>query len=675
MRTLRSKKLRKALFDRHDGKCAICGGDLREKWHADHVVPWSTTKRTNLFEMQPTCVACNLKKGRNVADRRNQAEATQRATDIARGAIDENRTIADSTPGSGKSRIATNYARVMLNHGIVRHVIWGCPRKALIEQSHETWLKERLPAKALTTVHYQNLASEMPVLLQRCKHEPTLFIADELQYLHDYDPGNGTWDKNSQALFDASAQYLGMSGTLFSSRSGELLGVKYRTGEEMSRLYDGDYRSNHKYPEADIRYDLRDALSDGAVIPFEISASLVDFRTSDTSESIGLYTPESDDYKRNLLEILERESTWKPIVDMAVSQWKEYRRTHYKSVAIFVVATQKQAREVARHLRSCHRVECTMAISDEDNAYDQIEALKSKKFDSLPRALVTVAMAAVGLDIPSATHMVYLSNYRFWGFMLQAWARVSRVCYDSGLSPNQQLGYIYTVKDPRMDKFVDWIKSQTPKGFGTTEGPPPPRPEQEDDRAFIEETSCIGNEFDSSDLTPAISGDRAKRVRDLVLVAPMLGALPKPMVEQLAEAIDVSRLQTATIEKPSLDLVKGTAAHKRKAMRKAVDVLVKAIAARTSSEQSHVRNDLQQGCSITEFNEEGLVSLICRAASLLLRHDPQVESVSIRYDVKPDWDDSTKASKQSLNRDFAATISDIFSQLGIPLTCRERRRG
>lgn len=62
-RTLRSKKLRAVLYRFANGKCQICGKQLGEDWHADHVVPWSVTKRTNVHEMQALCVHCNVVKG------------------------------------------------------------------------------------------------------------------------------------------------------------------------------------------------------------------------------------------------------------------------------------------------------------------------------------------------------------------------------------------------------------------------------------------------------------------------------------------------------------------------------------------------------------------------------------------------------------------------------------
>jgi hypothetical protein len=62
-RFLTSPKLRNALYDAAGGKCQICGTELLDGWHADHIRPWVKTRRTNIFEMQALCGPCNLRKG------------------------------------------------------------------------------------------------------------------------------------------------------------------------------------------------------------------------------------------------------------------------------------------------------------------------------------------------------------------------------------------------------------------------------------------------------------------------------------------------------------------------------------------------------------------------------------------------------------------------------------
>ena len=61
-RFLRSKRLRAALWYATDGKCQICGCDLPDRWHADHIERWAETQRTNVHEMQALCPQCHINK-------------------------------------------------------------------------------------------------------------------------------------------------------------------------------------------------------------------------------------------------------------------------------------------------------------------------------------------------------------------------------------------------------------------------------------------------------------------------------------------------------------------------------------------------------------------------------------------------------------------------------------
>ena len=68
-RFLRDASLRAMLYSSADGLCQNCGCPLSEGWHADHVIPWSVTQRTNVFEMQALCSDCNVRKGGKTVQR------------------------------------------------------------------------------------------------------------------------------------------------------------------------------------------------------------------------------------------------------------------------------------------------------------------------------------------------------------------------------------------------------------------------------------------------------------------------------------------------------------------------------------------------------------------------------------------------------------------------------
>ncbi len=66
---LRDAELRALLYTDAAGRCAICGKPLEHDWQADHIIPWSATHRTNVFEMQAACPDCNRYKGAKTVQR------------------------------------------------------------------------------------------------------------------------------------------------------------------------------------------------------------------------------------------------------------------------------------------------------------------------------------------------------------------------------------------------------------------------------------------------------------------------------------------------------------------------------------------------------------------------------------------------------------------------------
>ena len=589
--------------------CARCGSQLGNLWHADHIIPWSVSKRTNVFEMQALCPACNFKKGSKMEDRRHQSEATDLALGIVSGQINKKETIADVTPGGGKSKLITNYARVLHGSRKVTHTIVGCPRKALVEQMQKSWVDAGLPSDQVTVTHYQDIATRWKIseLIERCKHESVLFVADELQFLHDFhESKNGLWDTKAQELFANSKYFLGVSGTLMSSRPGKLLGVSYLTKDEMQQKHPGatfgEMRSNQVYPDPDISYNLRQALQDKVVAPYQIDQTAITFKPIGVDREFDLFSEESEEYQGLLKEILHRQECWKPIIDKMVEQWKAYRQVNYFSNAIVIAASQEHAKEIEKHLIKKHGCQVHLAVSDQgEHAYIRINDLKRNKFDQRPRVLVTVAMASVGLDLPQATHMAYLSPYRFFGWMLQAWARVSRICYDSGLPIDEQIAYVYTVDDLRMQKFVDWIKVQDPRGLRsetdpvTPPPPPPPPPPTEDE---LDSCRITGVSFESSDIDDKITGLDAEQIEQIIRADPRVATLKRRDIQLVVQAHQNARAGKVYESKDERK-TETPPADKKKALKHGVNAIQRFICKSTGNDSQDVWVRIKNDCGVS----------------------------------------------------------------------------
>ena len=100
---LRSKRERALLWYAQDGRCALCGEALPERWHADHTVPWWFSRRTNVFEMGATCPRCNQQKGGKM-QRLFQVELRDMVERLLSGEPMPKAIFADVTPGGGRVR-------------------------------------------------------------------------------------------------------------------------------------------------------------------------------------------------------------------------------------------------------------------------------------------------------------------------------------------------------------------------------------------------------------------------------------------------------------------------------------------------------------------------------------------------------------------------------------------
>lgn len=146
-RFLRSPELRAFLYYSADGHCQSCGAELEEGWHADHIIPWSVTQRTNVFEMEALCRRCNLKKGASMIGPNNipSFEISEEAfrvgqrnaylTIIDRVRRGERYTAVVLPTRYGKTDVMRVVGLRLLRDGLVSQFMIMAPDKILRDQS------------------------------------------------------------------------------------------------------------------------------------------------------------------------------------------------------------------------------------------------------------------------------------------------------------------------------------------------------------------------------------------------------------------------------------------------------------------------------------------------------------------------------------------------------------
>lgn len=468
-RTLRSKKLRAALYYAYEGKCAACGCDLPDDWHADHIVPWIVSKKTNVHEMQPLCPTCNRAKGIKML-RKHQAQLRQIAADIRMGRSRATNILAHVTPGGGKSAFGMIIAKE-LAEPLGYKICWVVPRDALRTQGEQNFVKQnhlfghaskiraagndpdptRGNGGCITT--YQAIAANPILWEQEFLRNRYVLILDECHHV----PDRGDSNDNEAANFAAIAPLVRLakirvfaSGTLARHDGHKIAFIRYEltTAAEQPALSPSE-------DWAVIRYSRKDALEEGAIVPLHFQvmdgrAQWFDEKGNErTVESIAV--ADAKDQAAILKTVLETKYAH-DLIDRCLQSWIEHRQMAYTKAKMLVIApTQDVARAYVKYLNK-KGVPALLAISDEsEQAQRNIDAFKRDE-----TCLVTVGMAYEGLDVPEITHVALLTNIRSRPWIEQAICRANRTESKGGKTH----GYIFLPDDPQMRRIMEAVETE-----------------------------------------------------------------------------------------------------------------------------------------------------------------------------------------------------------------------
>lgn len=469
-RTLRSKRLRAALWIAADGKCQICGCELGDVWHADHVVPWMASKRTNVHEMQALCPACNLKKGCSMkkAYRLHQSQMAEHAKVIASVRRRGFRMLAHVVCGGGKSWLPG----ILMQH-MPKNVklCWVVPRLALQSQAVEGTHKDfdiilrdagndKDPSRGRqgVVVTHQGVSQSVDLWVHEFKKNDYILLVDEPHHAKIGRDGK----MNSLATFIAAVEkhavgVVYMTGTLSTGDSSRIYGVTYKSDEKgkESPCYDGwDYV---------IRYKREEALREDALVPIEFfhhdgPVKWECLKSGDVTEKV-LSEVDRDE---------ESNAIWTALSTEIADSLFERGYAHWKANGNkLLVVCDCQSNAKKWHFELLRRGEkAFLAISENQDSLDDIRKFKS----SARSCLVTCAMAYEGLDEKPLSHVISLTHIRSVPWIEQMLARVWRA--DTG----KTTCYAFVTDDPRMRRVIEKIKSEEPDQKSNKKGGDGPGP-------------------------------------------------------------------------------------------------------------------------------------------------------------------------------------------------------
>lgn len=388
--------------------------------------------------------------------RKHQKRALEVAEEIAGGKRRGQKVItAGITPGGGKTLMASLLANKLADEGSVDQVLVVVPNDPLRRQMLESFhapvlgLDRFLRASSAQSsipgtgrpfgqcVTYQRLTSEREArkLAKWARSKSTLVIFDECHHLCE----EKAWERGAAHLVDAAAVVLCMSGTL------------WRWDEERIPFIAYDARNR---AVIDIRYSRADALEEQAILPVEFK--LIDgtaiYEHHSVPHDTRLSSAIQKEQPRALKTALLSGDYAEDFIATALGDWERYREQYYPSSAIVVCHSQKTARR-AMSIVAKRFPKHAAAISLSDDGAKADRAIKRFRSGDVT-ILVTVRKAYEGLDVPNASHLVYLGDSRSWPFLDQVIARVTRHNRNATLPWSDQRGYVYTPDDARMRDYI-----------------------------------------------------------------------------------------------------------------------------------------------------------------------------------------------------------------------------
>jgi len=495
-----SKVQRSTLYQLAGGTCEICGCDLEDDWHADHIIPHSEGGETIIANGQALCPSCNQSKSDSFMIE-FPGNDTPRAwqSDFVRDYVkkDQMNYLLAACPGSGKSWAAASVAGLLFKNAVIDRVIafspseekrkeWANDLSLFGVETTPKWSGRKNPPDAngiSVTYHwFDDWLDNLKVFASK----PCLVIFDEIHHLAK---GRYWGEKARSAFRQPSARTLGLTGTPFRSDNYQIPFINYDSAGRA---------------KVDWEYSYGDALKDDGVVRnchFKKYGGRMrwDSPTTGEKEEHTFEEDLSDDLQSQRLQTAinpELNYLRAPLQD-AHQRLERIRETHQDAGGLIVAKNTHQilgtgeydtglidlVRDVAGH-------EPVVVKSDDYGAHDKIDEFRN----STDRWVIAIKMISEGVDIKRLRVGLYASHITTRMFIHQVVGRVIRTIDGR----DDRSSWFYFPRDPRIVPAINNIEKMMRHEIEKTqeeEGGPQSTPE--DPEPFVP----ISGEATDYDLT------------------------------------------------------------------------------------------------------------------------------------------------------------------------------
>ena len=359
-------------------------------------------------------------------------------------------------PGAGKSLIPPISSKLIVNKK--RKGLWIVPRSALAKQGERGFNGDLFDTEGKTIriadnsgdafrgcdyaiATYQAIIKCPEKWIEYSKTYELIVFLDEFDSLTD----ESAWTVPIKEMWKNAFLRIAATGTINRSDLGKISFIPY-CGPEID-FTNTDHR---KW----IVYDTEQALSDGSILPYDVhliggSGSYIDL--SQIQRSFDKFTGKQD----QLITGYKTEYAHQ-VFGIALKHWEEYSSNHPWSKFLVISHNIEIANSYYSWFKERGYNFGIATSEDNTQSDDAIDRLKMP--NNFPRAyhgLVSVSKIYKGLDIPDATHEIFLSGIRGIAYVDQAIGRIQR------RFPSKEKGFLFAPDDPKMREVLKLLGSGT----------------------------------------------------------------------------------------------------------------------------------------------------------------------------------------------------------------------
>ena len=362
----------------------------------------------------------------------------------------KNHFLAQATPGAGKTIMAANLAKQMLEKNLIDFVLCFSPSKIVsnsISACFSSVLGRSFDGRlgsigcSMTYQYLQYLDEQFWQTLSRYR---VLCVFDEIHHCAgDDDSNTNSWGHH--ILYDVqkvSTYTLALTGTPWRSN--------------LTPIVLSSYTDPDGAIVCDYQYTLVQAVQDGvcrkptiALIDCEESV----IKANNQIKSFGSLDELISTGEINYSAILNDKSALLHIVEIAVDRLANIRTQSSSAGGLIVATSVNHAIEIASLLQDKYCQTTTIVTYKNEGSHEQIEQFKT----STTEWIVSVGMVSEGTDIPRLQVCCHLSNITTELYFRQILGRILRMT----ASPNQE-AWLYTFAAPKLIAFAEEIEQDIP---------------------------------------------------------------------------------------------------------------------------------------------------------------------------------------------------------------------